>query len=277
MRIVCLLIAVLSALFAEVALAHGPQIQITGDTGKIVTRELLLDSPYTALTSEKSAYVMPLRENLGAWYARPNGTLTMDGLPEFFSGPGLAYGYGYDPLTPTITPFTVGAKFNLAFTAGLKRWDGAAFVDAGATQLEAFTGGNPNTPSGVARTSDAGPFASLPIPGGAGTIAFAVDEQDAHSTARYRLLGDGASPTSASPDGVYLLGLQLSISPGDKAPSAPFFFVLHKNAAADVATAVASLNIDPARVQVIVPEPCSVLLSCLATAVLAVSARKAKL
>jgi hypothetical protein len=116
------------------------------------------------------------------------------------------------------------------------------------------------------------------MPGGSGTIDFALEGVDVHSSARYRLLGDGASPTSASPDGVYLLGLQLSISSGDKGPSDPFFFVLHKNAAADVATAVASLNIDPARVQVIVPEPCSVLLSGLAAAAFAVRgrARKAK-
>src|SRR5262245_17149292 len=144
----------LCALATGEAAAHGPQIQITGETGKIMTRRLHLDGPYSdSLTAPTAVYVMPLREFVGVWYSRPNEKLLL-GQPEFFSGPGLAYGYGYDPLTPGSAPFTEGAKFELGFTAGLKRWDGTAFVDAGPAEMEAFTGGNPNSPTGVARTTD---------------------------------------------------------------------------------------------------------------------------
>jgi hypothetical protein len=252
------------------AVAHGPQIQITGDTGKIVTRRLLGDGPYSNnLTAPTSVYVMPLKEDLGVWYARPNGTLNMDGTPEFFSGPGFVYGYGYDPLNPSVTPFTVGAKFNLRFVDGLKKWNGATFFDAGVTAFEAFTGGNPNAPSGTLSTSNISPFASLPVPGGAGTIGFAAEEEEAHSSVRYRMLGDGVSPTSPLPGGVYLASLQLLISSNDKAPSDPFYFVLNKNAAADVPAAIESLNFAPSLVQFVVPEPSAAALAGAAVAMFA--------
>jgi hypothetical protein len=274
MRILCFLLAAVAHSFA---LAHGPQIQITGDSGQIVTRRLLGDGPYSdALTAPTSVYVMPLKEDLGAWYSQPNGARNMDGTPEFFSGPGFAYGYGYDPLNPSVTPFTVGSKFNLRFADGLKKWNGATFFDAGATEIEAFTGGNPNAPSGVLSTSNTSPFAGLPIPGGAGTITFAVEEAEVHSTVRYRMLGDGVSPTSALPDGIYLASLQLLVTSNDKTPSDPFYFVLHKNAAADIAEAVESLNFAPNLVQFVVPEPGAVTLASAALALVASVGRRRK-
>ncbi len=76
MRLFCSLIAAAAALATQFAAAHGPQIQITGESGKITTRRLLLDGPYsTTLTAETSVYVMPLKEHLGVWYSRPNGEI----------------------------------------------------------------------------------------------------------------------------------------------------------------------------------------------------------
>ena len=101
MRLYCSLIAAAVALTTQFASAHGPQIQITGESGQIATRRLLPDGPYsTTLTAETSVYVMPLREHLGVWYSRPNGAIhPVLQTPEFFSGPGIAYGYGYDSAT----------------------------------------------------------------------------------------------------------------------------------------------------------------------------------
>jgi hypothetical protein len=258
-----MIVGALCALTAGEAAGHGPQIQITGETGRIMTRRLIQDGPYSeSLTAATSVYVMPLREFVGVWYSRPNEALVL-GQPEFFSGPGFAYGYGYDPLTPGSAPFTEGAKFQLGFTAGLKRWDGAAFVDAGPAAMESFLGGNPNAPTGVARTSDAGPFASLAIPAGAGTISFTSDGDETHNTVRHRLLGDGSLPASASQDGVYLVSLQLSITSNDKTPSDSFYFVLHKNAAGEADAAAASLGFAPELVQR-VPEPSAACLTALA-------------
>jgi len=253
------LCVVVLAAASGTALAHGPQIQITGETGKIVTRTLLLEAPYGhQLTAEKSVYVMPLREYLGAWYARPNGVIDpVLMIPTYYSGPGIAYGSGYDPMNPTDVDFTPGSVISLGFTAGLQLWNGAAFVDAGATEIEAFRG-QFNAPSASARTSDLGPFASLAFP----TVSYAAEE-DSHATSRFQLLGEGSSPTSASPDGVYLLSLQLTSNQQDMAASDPFFFVLNKNMPLSVAqAAVASLNVDPSRVQV-VPEPAAIALGAL--------------
>lgn len=269
-------VLILCAAGATKSSAHGPQIQLTGESGKITTRRLILDGPYSdSLTPVTSVYVMPLKEYLGAWYPRPNDSLLPGDIPEFFSGPGFAYGYGFDSATPAVTPFTAGAKFGLTYTAGLKRWNGSSFADAGATELVAFTGGNPEAPTATAKTSDTGPFASLAVPAGAGTISFTAEGDEVHSTVRYRLLGDGTLATAPSADGVYLLGLQLSISSGDKTPSDPFYYVLTKNASAgDVSAAVASLGFAPNLVQTIVPEPGSASLTLLGVSVLGATRRR---
>ena len=132
---------------ASAAFAHGPQIQITNDGGKIVTRELFVEQPYDqVLSSPKSVYVIPLSPSAVAggteWYARPNQSVTAGlGLPTYVSGPGIAYGYGstYNAATNTgTTTFPVGSHFTLGLTDGLKRWNGSAFVDPGAEQLQAF-------------------------------------------------------------------------------------------------------------------------------------------
>lgn len=238
------------------AMAHGPQIQATIDGGKVVTRRLIGDGPYsTALTDPTSVYVMGLNQYLGVWLSHPNDDLLPGGIPEFPSGPGFAYGYGYDAGTNP-APFPVGSQLVLGFTAGLKAWNGAAFVDAGATELEAYRGSGVNLV--VARTSDVGPHANIKFPSvisPATGITFATEGKEVHTSVSYRMLGDGSSTASALADGIYLASLQLGNTDASVTMSDPFYFVLTKNAAAaDVRAAAGSLGIDPRRVQ-FVPEP----------------------
>jgi hypothetical protein len=242
------------SVFGGTAGAHGPQIQITAEAGKIFTRRVVDDSNYhTALTSPTSTYVMPLAEYLGVWRAQPDGTLLPDSTPQYIGWPGFAYGYGYNPTTNP-APFPVGSNFVLGFTAGLKRWDGAAYADAGATEAEAYRGSSA-APSALARTSDSGPYASLMFPGGAGA-SFASSGAEVHNTVHYRMLGDGVSPTSPLADGIYLLSMQLGSTDSSLTASAPYYFVLTKNAApAEVSAAVSALGVAPGAVQYVVPEP----------------------
>jgi hypothetical protein len=239
---------------AGAAAAHGPQIQLTAEAGKIVTRRVVEDANYdTVLTSPTSAYVMPLAEYLGVWRALPDGTLLPDLTPQYIGWPGFAYGFGYDAATNP-APFPVGSKFVLGFTAGLKRWDGAAYVDAGATEAEAYRGSSA-APSALARTSDSGPFASLMFPSGTG-VSFTASGAETHTTVNYRMLGDGASLTSPLADGVYLLSMQVSSTDVSLTAADPHYFVLTKNAsAAALSAAVSALRVVPGSVQFVVPEP----------------------
>ncbi|MFO0912630.1 MAG: hypothetical protein U0795_06720 [Pirellulales bacterium] len=238
------------------AVAHGPQMQITLDGGKITTREVIPDGPYSeSLTAPKSVYVMPALPYNGAWYSRPNNEIDPITLaPAFPSGPGLAY--GYDLADGGEQQFAVGSVLSVTLTAGLKIWNGGAFVDAGATELKAFRGSNPDITSpaeNFAITGNGPTWDSLSLP--AIALNYGDEGTEMHNSLRYVLLGDGSSPTSASPDGVYLLTLQLSSTQTNVTASDPYFFVLSKNAsAADVALAVESLGVPADRIQV-VPEP----------------------
>lgn len=257
--------AVCSLLAAATCYAHGPQIQTTLDAGKIVTREIVDEADYnTVLSPTKTVYVMPLAEWLGVWRAQPDSSLLPDNTPEFVGWPGFAYGYGYDATTNP-TPFPLGSKFVLGFTAGLKSWNGVSFVDAGAAEAEAYRGSSA-APSALARTSDAGPFQSLMFPGGTG-ISFTAEGGATHNTVNYRMLGDGSSITSPLADGVYLLSMQLTSTSTEVAASEPFYFVLEKNVAFnDVVTAVngftAGQGISSSLVQYTsnVPEPGTLML-----------------
>ncbi len=264
MRARMFVFGICALLAAASANAHGPQIQTTRDTGKIVTREIVDQSTYsTALSDPKSVYVMRLAQYLGVWRAQPDNFLLPDNTPEFVGWPGFAYGYGYHATTNP-TPFPAGSKFVLGFTAGLKSWDGAAFVDAGMTEAEAYRGSSVS-PSGLAKTSDAGPFPTLTFPGGTG-ISFEAEGGDTHNSIHYRMLGDGTSTTSILLDGVYLLSLQLSSTDASVAASDPFYFVLHKNPAPGaVAAAIDGLGFAPDFVQV-VPEPGAWLLAAIGLA-----------
>jgi hypothetical protein len=250
----CLAVVMLSSFLTTRVLSHGPQLQITNDEGKIVTRNIFFDSPYTELTSRKSLYVMPLMEYNGGWYSRPNGEVDpVLGLPVYYSGPGLAY--GYDQVDGGARTLLADTILSLNLTDGLKRWDGTSFVDPGSEQIQAFRG-SAESPSATAITSDSGAVASLALP------AIAADyDEEAHSTVRFRLLGDGTDPLSTSQDGVYLVSLNVASTQAGLASSDEFHFMLAKNAGlTEVSAAVAATGIDAAQVQ-FVPEPASIVLA----------------
>lgn len=248
------------ALVSSLAYAHGPQIQITNDGDQIVTRELILEQPYySSLTAPKSVYVMPLRKFNGVWYSRPNDAphAILPGQPAYFSGPGFAYGYDLADGGPQ--EFEEDSVLSVAFTDGLKLWNGATFDDAGDTQLKAFRGSEINAATNFAVTSDGGPSSDVTI----ATVAadYGSAGADVHSTIRYGLLGNGSSPTSPSPNGVYLATLQLSSTQDGPASSDEFSFLLYKHTPLDAVTeAVAALGVDPSQVQWLVPEPGSLVL-----------------
>lgn len=248
------------------AAAHGPQIQITKTNDKIVTRALIPDGSYIAPTEPKTVYVMPALSFNNAWYSRPNGAINPTTLlPSFPSGPGLAFGSDLADGGPQ--DFEVGSVLSVGFVDGLKRWNGSSFVDAGATQLKAFRGSNVDIASPAANfavTSNIAPFDSLSLDPIILNYS-ATESANVHSSLRFALLGDGASPTSASPDGIYLLKMQLSSTQAGLSASEPYYFVLKKNSSsAELTAAVNSLNISAALVQWVVPEPGSIALAAIA-------------
>jgi hypothetical protein len=265
-----------AALATNSVRAHGPQIQITNTANKIVTRELMQDGPYGAsLTAPKSVYVMPVLPFSGVSYSRPNDAIDPILLqPAFPSGPGFAYGYDLADGGPQA--FDAGSVFSLGFTAGLKRWNGSAFVDAGAMELKAFRGSDPNisTPAAnFAVTSDAGPYDSVSL--AAVAAGYGADAAEVHSSLRFALLGDGISPTSSSPDGIYLVGLQVSSTQAGLMPSDPYYFVLNKNVDwGKVSPAVDSLGIAPSLQQWVVPEPGAFLLAAVGAGSLMIVRRR---
>ena len=100
------------------------------------------------------------------WYSRPNGAIDpITQLSAFPSGPGLAYGSDLADGGPQ--SFAAGSILSINFADGLKRWNGASFVDAGATQLKAFRGSNANITAPLENfgiTTDAGPFVGVSLP-----------------------------------------------------------------------------------------------------------------
>jgi PEP-CTERM motif-containing protein len=242
------------ALAALPVFAHGPQIQLTRDDSTITTRRLIREEPYAArLTPPTSVYVIPLLETGGVWYARPNNqpSATIPGVPEYVSGPGITY--GYDQVGGGPRDFASGFRFELKLIDALKWWNGAAFVDPETEQIEAF-----RSSGAPAVTND------LLTPSTPATLAFgnvsASYNAEVHSSASFRLLGDGTNATAPSDDGVYLVRMLYASTEPGLAPSLPFYFVLHKNAStADVHSAVSTLGVATSLVQY-VPEPTSALL-----------------
>jgi hypothetical protein len=261
-----LAIALVVEACAAPVLAHGPQLQISIDNDKLTTRKILLEEPYASRTPEKRVYVIPILPFQGAWYSRPNNDVhPITHLPTYFSGPGLAY--GSDQADGGPRAFAADSVPSLNFTDGLKWWNGGAFADPGTEQIEAFRG-MPAAPSASAVTADIGPFASLSFP-----PVVAGYNANAHSSARFRLLGNGTDPFSASQDGIYLLSLQVTSDQLGLARSNEFYFILHKNAAEeDVSAAVQSLGFATSLVQV-VPEPASIALAVSGAAAFVLAAR----
>jgi hypothetical protein len=209
---------------------------------------------------------MPLLSFDGVLYSRPNNEIDpILNVPAFSSGPGFAY--GYDLADGGLQLFESGSTFTLAFSTGFQRWDGASFVDAGATQLKAFRGSNVNItspPENFATTSGSGPFDSLALPAVAAN--YGADGAEVHTSLRFAMLGDGSDPLSATPDGVYRVGFQLSSSQNGLAPSDLYYFVLYKNASmAAISAAVGSLGAPAGQIQwTAVPEPAAIALLAIA-------------
>lgn len=261
------LAGVLAGVVSPLALGHGVQIQITHNAGSglIETREIVhTDSRPDMITDLKRVYVMPLMPQVGGagdgWYSRPDDARDVFGNPIHPTGPGVSFQYdsqlsgaGWAFSGSSTLPNLQSTNFGLSFSRSLGLWDGAAFIDPGQEQLQAFRGDGTAVPTLTATTSDVGPFSSLAL----STIA--TQSSNPHSSVGYRLLGDGVSPglsgLLAGDNGVYLVGIQITSSASGVGASEPIYFVLHKNTdLATALTAAESLGFDASLTQV-VPEP----------------------
>jgi hypothetical protein len=230
------------------AWGHGPQIQLTAEAGKIVTRQVLIDD-YVPVSPVASIYVLPVVSVSNIWVVQPPGTAG--------SGPGIAPGIGF--VDAASHPFKTG-NYTTNIVDGLKKWNGASFVDAGDVQLQLYktVTGNPLT----ATTTDSGPFASLAYP-------LTVDSEESHTGMGFRFLGDGVSNTSVLADGVYLLSLKVSTR--GLTDSDPFYFVLPKGVSPEEAGNATfafaqqqGIGVGAIQAMTPIPEPASLTLTGLA-------------
>ena len=239
------------------AWGHGPQIQLTAEAGKIVTRQVLIDD-YVPVSPATSIYVLPVASVSNQWLVQPPGTAG--------SGPGIAPGVGF--VDAASHPFKTG-NYTTSIVDGLKKWNGATFVDAGDAQLQLYktVSGNPLT----ATTTDSGPFASIAYP-------LTVANDEAHTGMGFRFLGDGVSNTSALADGVYLLSLKVSTT--GLTDSDPFYFMLPKGVSPEEAgnatfAFAQQQGIDVGAIQAMtaIPEPSCLTLAGLALCSLTAASR----
>jgi hypothetical protein len=274
-----------AALTSIAAFAHGPQIQITNNGNKIVTRQVFLDGPYaTALTNVKSVYVIPIEKvvtgspSTDYWTILPDNHIdSITQVTEFQYGPGLAYGIGHT--FAANVPTSASYHFNVNFADSLKKWDGAStFVDnPGPEEIGAFRGDS-TTAADQAVTTDSAPYQGLVFNNIAATYG-----AEAHSSMRFRMRGDGLSALVEPSNGIYLLKLQITSTQDGTdglnpalAPSDVFSFVLHKGVTGpQLSAAVASLGVAPALVQ-FVPEPGAAALTLLAACAMVVSRRRTR-
>ncbi len=274
MRLYIFVMGACAALVASTASAHGPQIQVTNTSNKIITRELIPAGPYgNSLTAPKSVYVMPiLKSNSGNpstdyWLVTPNNAIDpILQVSAFQFGPGLAYGFGHT--------FDSGQHFNVNFLDSFKTWDGAAFVNnPGPEEIGAFRGDS-TTPADTAFTTDVSPYQGLAF-----SNISATYNAESHSSMRFRVLGNGASALVEPSDGLYLVKLQATSTQSLLAASDPFYFLLYKNASpASLSSAVASLGVDSSLVQYLpIPEPTAIgLMAIGSTGVLLVGRRRGR-
>jgi hypothetical protein len=248
MRTQFVLASLLCAIAAQ-SQAHGPQMQITVDSGKITTRNVMINT-YAPLTDEKSVYVMPLKSVADidfptSWRAFP------DANPANPFGPGAAYGVG--------STFPTNSTLTLSFLDELKVWNGASFVSAGATELAALRTSNPGSASLAGNAAfSGGPDLTAEVAIGASYT------EDAHASVTYVILGNGVSPAALVADGVYLATLGWSSSDPLVSPSDPFYYVLNKGPATQLMSAIGSLGFDSASVQYLtIPEPSALVLAAL--------------
>ena len=94
------------------AWGHGPQIQLTAEAGKIVTRQVMIDD-YVPVTAATSIYVLPVASVSNIWVVQPPGTAG--------SGPGIAPGVGF--VDAASHPFKTG-NYTTSIVDGLKKWNG---------------------------------------------------------------------------------------------------------------------------------------------------------
>ncbi len=270
MRALMLALAILACAVASTSRAHGPQIQITRDNNQITTRRLLREEPYSSrLTRPTSVYVIPLLETQGVWYARPNNSAsqTLPGLPEYLSGPGIAY--GYDQADGGARAFASGQHFELQLIDGLRQWNGASFVDPGLEEIEAFR------TSGASATTDDSLTAAAPAVLSFSSVS-ATYNSGAHSGALFRLIEAPPNALAPSDDGVYLLSMSYASTEPGLTQSAPFFFLLHKNALQqEIQSAVSALGFAASSVQY-VPEPSAMAIGALTTVLLVLPYRSAR-
>jgi len=271
---------------APAAFGHGVQIQFSYNTstGKIESREIISTTaapgtdtdpyptgfrPHTSLSDFKRVYVMPLvDQNLGAgqgWYVQPTPVKTtgaLGGATAYPTGPGLTYQFDSSALAGGLagTNFAFsgsaglfnlsGRRFAYQFTTGLKKYDAgsSSFGDAGTAQAQMFTG------SGGAFTGTTQTAISSDAPDGTlmalSTITNGTSTNP-HSSLGFRLLGDGASSSSALADGVYVIGMTVTsyanlpstttLDPSSGVgTSDPFYYVMFKGISQDQAAAWAS-------------------------------------
>lgn len=250
MKIRTLLRAALALLILPAAAsAHGPQLQITNDGGQIVTRSVLVND-YSALSDEKSAYVIPVTSVLDTDFPT-SWRATADESGAYPFGPGLAYGLG--------ATFPTNSTLTISFLEELMLWDGGAFVSAGDVELAALRTSNPNASSLTGNTAvTGGPDWDAEV-----AIGDSYDS-GAHASVTHVLLGDGVDPAAAVADGLYRAKLQIASSDASIAASDPIYLLLSKNANDQVGQAVASLGLPAGAVQYFtVPEPTTAALAAL--------------
>lgn len=292
---------------SSAALGHGVQTQIVFNpaTGKIETRQIVGTTTTasaaepivpnfllgTTIAPAARVFVSPLKSaSIAAgngWYVRPTDVSRTDlPAPAYPSGPGLTFRYEYqtgagatgwewgnaaNPVANPSLPNLAGTNFTYTILSGLKTWDGAAWVDPGAEQIQLFRGDGLTaiTPSTVNAISNDVGGVTFPLSNVSSTNKPGATSVP-HSSVSLRLLGDGVNANVEGDDGIYLLALKLSTNATigttgvPVGESDPFYMVLYKNVSlADAASAARSFaganGIDAGLVQLAVPEPTSLL------------------